>query len=60
MKYEVTKSFAGLKLVGNKGETVDISDKSLAADLLQAGYIKPKEKAVKSNENKRVNNRKRR
>lgn len=57
MKYEVVKSFAGLKLVGSKGETVDISDKSLAADLLQAGYIKPEKKAVKSNENKRTNNR---
>lgn len=36
--YKALTSFAGVISMG-KGETRDISDKSLVEDLLQAGYI---------------------
>jgi hypothetical protein len=52
MKYKVVKSFAGLRYKGSEGEEIDIKDKDVEADLLNAKYIEPiktvkREKAVK-------------
>lgn len=38
-QYEALRSFGG-KVSGTKGRTVEITDKKVAEDLLEAGYIK--------------------
>ena len=46
MKYKSLIGFSGLVSM-SKGEVGEIKDKSLAADLIKAGYIEPVEKPKK-------------
>ena len=41
MKYEVVRTFSGPACSGKRGKTIEIKDKAVAADLLNAGHIKP-------------------
>lgn len=46
LKYEVLVNFAGKKS-GHVGQIITITDKSIADDLLKAGYIKTVKTATK-------------
>lgn len=41
MKFKCIKSFAGINVKGTEGETIEIKDKEIELDLLNAGYIEP-------------------
>ena len=56
--YIAKVSFSG-KVVGVKGKKLDINDKNIAFDLLNAGYIEPIElKEVKKQEKKQTSKKK--
>ena len=52
MKYKALIGFSGLISMG-KGEVGEIKDKSLATDLVNAGYIEPVEKPKKEKTSKK-------
>lgn len=41
MKYEVVTTFSGPACSGKRGSVIEIKDKAVATDLLNAGHIKP-------------------